>query len=248
MTVNPTESEQTRILARVRKMMNLANNVGATTGERDNALRMAHATLAKYNLEMVSEETVAGRPVAGEEPREQQQETFLGYPWARHVANSAATLFFCKYYFSMVRGTGTAMHNFIGRHSNAIMAREMARYLVKSIHAEARAYQRANYPHLQTQYTSFANGAMLKVYSRCQALRSESEAAPPVMVHTGSVERSMSLAVIYRDEDTANDQYIALTVGKMRHAKKNDTKIRDAKARWAGDAYGAKVSLNRQIQ
>ena len=46
------EEDKARALARVRKMLALANDAAATEGERENALRMAHATLAKYNLEL----------------------------------------------------------------------------------------------------------------------------------------------------------------------------------------------------
>ena len=47
-----SDDERNKILARVRKLLNLANNAAATEGERDNAMRMAHATLAKYNLSL----------------------------------------------------------------------------------------------------------------------------------------------------------------------------------------------------
>lgn len=40
------------ILEKVKKLLALAGNAGATEGERDNALRMAHGLLAKHNLDM----------------------------------------------------------------------------------------------------------------------------------------------------------------------------------------------------
>jgi hypothetical protein len=40
------------ILEKVKKLLALANDKGATEGERDNALRMAHGMLAKHNLDM----------------------------------------------------------------------------------------------------------------------------------------------------------------------------------------------------
>lgn len=55
------DSEKIKILGRIRKMLALANNEGASEGERDNALRMAHATLAKYNLDMAEVES-SGKP------------------------------------------------------------------------------------------------------------------------------------------------------------------------------------------
>lgn len=242
MELNDTESA--RILSRVRKMMNLAGNAGATEGERDNALRMAHATLAKYNLELVAETAATGKANAGE-AREQQQHHFMGYPWARSVAMSAANLFFCMYYYATIKGTANVQHNFIGRHSNVVTAHEMARYLVESIHREARAYQRATYPHQQSQYTGFATGAAHKIYARCTALRANSE--KPVVITTGSIDRSMSLAVVYQDEDAANKQFLTTVAVKLQ-TKKDRSRVRDQNARAAGSAYGDKLSLNRQVK
>lgn len=51
-----TNEDKERILSRVRKMLRLANDAGATEGKRDNAMRMAHATLAKYNLDIAQAE------------------------------------------------------------------------------------------------------------------------------------------------------------------------------------------------
>ena len=234
-----SKSEQDRILNRVRKMINLANNAGATEGERDNALRMAHATLAKYNLELVQDDGAPTSQQAGE-PREQQEETFLGYPWARQVANAVAALFFCEYYFAGIPGTARVQHNFIGRYSNATTAREMSRYLVESIHREARAYQRASGVALQSQYTSFAGGAMRKIRERCEALRVEAERPAP----TGG--NGMSLVVVYNDEAAANTKFLQSTGVKLRSAN-SATITRDGYAALAGAAYGARVSLDRQL-
>jgi len=41
-------------------MLRLANDAGASEGERHNAMRMAHATLAKHNLDLASVESAPG--------------------------------------------------------------------------------------------------------------------------------------------------------------------------------------------
>lgn len=65
--------EQARVLARVRKMMALANDdAAASDGERDNALRMAHATLLKHNLTMAAAEEAGA---TAEEARERDSTT-----------------------------------------------------------------------------------------------------------------------------------------------------------------------------
>jgi hypothetical protein len=45
-----------KILSRIQKMLALANDLAATEGERDNALRMAYNLMAKHNLDMVTVE------------------------------------------------------------------------------------------------------------------------------------------------------------------------------------------------
>jgi hypothetical protein len=243
------EKTESKILARVRKMMRLAQNSAATEGERDNALRMAHATLAKYNLELVDGAESDDAPRQSDEPREQHQSEFLGYPWAKHTAHAAATLFFCRYFYTSVRGTASIRHNFVGRRSNAVTAHEMAKYLIDSIHREARAYQRAT-TGSQSAYTSFATGAMYKIMERCKKLRAEAEApiAPTVAsVAADTIDRSMSLAVVYRNEEADNAKFLAALVPNLRE-RSTRSRVTSVEAMAAGTAYGARVSLNRQIR
>lgn len=56
-----------KIINRVKKMMALANDPAASDGERENALRMSYAILAKYNLDMTD---VEGKPTGPQEARQ----------------------------------------------------------------------------------------------------------------------------------------------------------------------------------
>src|SRR5882724_678898 len=116
-------AEQDKILERVRKMMRLANNSGATEGERDNALRMARATLEKYNLDMAAVEVEGAAP---SEERVMKRTNFYGRPWARSVAVAAGDLCFCSYLFVGASRAADTAHIFVGRTSNAITASELA--------------------------------------------------------------------------------------------------------------------------
>lgn len=49
-----------KIINRIKKMMALANDKAASDGERENALRMSYALMARHNLEMSD---VDGNPV-----------------------------------------------------------------------------------------------------------------------------------------------------------------------------------------
>jgi Protein of unknown function (DUF2786) len=158
-------TEQERILARVRKMLALANDAGATEHERDNAMRMAHSTLAKYNLDIALVEDAGGK-VEGED-RGVLRAVFYGRPWARQVANSVAELFFCSYICSTHKKAKMTQHCFVGRHSNAITAREMAAYLVGSIIKEARQFRTLG----NAACRSFCIGAAVSIGQRVEALK-----------------------------------------------------------------------------
>src|SRR3954471_16442005 len=97
--IQMTREETDKIAARIRKMLALSRDAAATEGERDNALRMAHATLAKYNL------TLAQADAAGTKTEEQRQKagmTVREHPWMRSVAAGIARLFFCEFFY--IRG------------------------------------------------------------------------------------------------------------------------------------------------
>lgn len=108
------------VLSRVRKMLALANDAAVSEGERDNALRMAHATLAKYNLSLSEAET-AGADADESRVSDSAAET-IGHAWLRTIFYAVAQLYFCKYYTARLNGQ-KVRHYFIGRESNTTTAR-----------------------------------------------------------------------------------------------------------------------------
>jgi len=60
MSIEPSDDfDRAKVLARLKKCLILANNEGATEGERDTAMKHAHAILAKYNLSIAEAEAIA---------------------------------------------------------------------------------------------------------------------------------------------------------------------------------------------
>lgn len=233
-----------RILARVQKMLNLADDAGAAEGERDNALRMAHATLAKYNLDLADLTEAndwSARHADNIEPREQHSHTYYGRPWARNVSNSVAKLFFCYYIYTSHKKATQVKHYFIGRKSNAITAALIAEFVVKSIMREGNKQKREEMqgnPWLRT----FCWGAATRVGERVKQLidgadESQMDAEPGT---------ALVLATHYNTEHRANE----LMVQKL-HPKLSSG--RGGKGHQGGDAfsrgktYGGSVSLNTQI-
>lgn len=243
-----------RVIERVRKMLALANDKGATEGERDNALRMAHATLAKYNLDLafIDSQAPNGKK-PGLEARVKHLATFYGRPWARIVADSVGDLMFCKYLYIAQTKAKDTIHLFIGSHANAVSAAILSEYLVTSIIREGRVRQRAN-GEANAWFRSFGIGAAGAISRRCTALRAAAVGAPGADIRSPPLPDSppgtgIVLRSLYDREAAANAAYVSANVAVCSSAPKHDV-LRGTllDPMLEGAAYGNTVSLNRQVK
>ena len=244
-----------KILRRVRKMLKLAQDAGATEQERDTAMRHVQATLAKYNITMQQAEA------AGEEASEKrgsQREAFLGKPWAIRISGAIARMCFCHYHYHTLGGnagpTQKAMHVFVGLESNVATAREMSRFVVEAVNTEANRYRRSiggGY----ADYRAFAQGAAEKIRLRCFKIEDDAkrngvarhEDDDDKMRAASGVGTSLVLASLYKTEEQANKQWLEdqkITLGKGRSQTVDHSR---GYAHRAGAEYGDKVSLHRQV-
>lgn len=221
-----------KIVDRVKKMLALANDAGATEGERDNALRMSYNLLAKYNLSM------ADLPEDGvQEVREQQTVTISADRWARSVANSVAELFFCRYFFQRTGVSGKEMHHFVGKQSNCITAMQMTEYLIKSIKRQATAHHKSA---TSPQGRSFCVGAASSIRQRVTSmLKDDSESTPG---------DALVLVNLHKSEASANDKWLVQNDITPKVEKARAHKALDRGAYNGGRSYGNTVSLNTQLQ
>lgn len=231
-------SERSRewVLERVRKLLTLGKNEGATEGERDNAMRMAHALLAKYNLDMAEVQLQTGEE---QENRVILRSKFYGRPWARVVATHTARLFLCDYIYMEASKATDTQHFFIGKQSNAITACEMSAYLITSIQKEGRK----NNPTKENIWLrSFCMGAAGRIHERVNDILAKS--AEQKSAGTGT---SLVLASLYDTERLANKQ--------LKDEKfPNRSTPRQGKldgihsAFEEGREYADRLGLNRQIE
>lgn len=226
-----------KIIDRVKKMMALANDAGATEGERDNALRMSYNLLAKYNLSMSQVDAHSG---IKEEGRESQKAKFVVYPWARQIAGLVGSLFFCNYYF-MRHGTGKqADHVFIGKESNVATAQYMAEFVVKSVTREAaRLYGSVISP----EGRCFAIGVVNQLRARIAEIK-ETHNQENNKVQTGT---ALMLVNLQKSEHTANALWLEEQGVKLRTSASRQKGVTDSDAFHAGKDFGARVSLSPQI-
>lgn len=224
-------TDTNKILERVKKMVALGNDAGATEAERETALRMAYNLLAKYNLSMgdLPEDQ-------SNEARERQDVVISADRWARSLAQAAAKLFFCKYFYSKTGTSGKDRHCFVGRQSNVMTALYMAEYLIKSVKREATSrYKSPTTP----QGRSFCVGTVDSIRKRVeQMIKTDTESTPGT---------ALVLASLHEREADANKKWlngagVSLTTSKARA----DNALR-AGAFYDGREYGKTVSLNKQV-
>ena len=225
-----------KIINRIKKMLALANDAGATEGERDNALRMAYNLLAKHNLTMA---TVEGH--TNEEKREKKAEQFYGRPWALVVAQAVAKLFFCEYFYMRSSTKNHVYHYFVGKESNSVTALEMAKYLVESLRKESNRRMRELGENV-TWRRSFATGAANRIRSRVNELKAEASAPA---VSTGT---SLVLASLYDTEREANQLWLKEAGVSLRTAASRAKNSVDPGAYTRGQRYGDSLNLNRQLE
>lgn len=223
-----------RILDKVKKLLALANNAGATEGERDNALRMAHNMLAKHNLAMRDLEEHEQQ-----EGREEVKSETFGMQWCRAIARDMANLFFCKTYLGGKLNATRMTYYFVGKESNAVTAQLMTEYLINNILKECRKRYGHN---LAPESRSFALGAADVINNRVYHMMKSN--AP---VEGVSAANALVIHELYKSEAEANEAFIAKNVGKLvKYGKSSNAGVNSAHYN-AGGAYGSTINLNTQI-
>jgi hypothetical protein len=232
-------------------MLRLANDAGASAGERDNAMRMAHATLAKHNLDLTSVESAPSNE-SPEEPRIESVGAFGGWLWARDTSISIAELFFCSYIYSRAESAPRVRHYFIGRTSNATTACLVAEFVVTAVSREASKLARARYVGGSGFVRSFGWGAAIRIRERVQQLKTdESQLVKPTSAGmrptVNVVRQTIVLASVYESEQKANADFIATRYPNLGAARSGKRTVH-AGAYGAGQVYGNTISLSRQLK
>jgi hypothetical protein len=221
-----------KILNRIKKMLALANDLAATEGERDNALRMAYNLMAKHNLDMA---TVEAHGKKNDESRIDFANVCWSWTWARQTTAIVAELFFCKYYyFEKINGTQIT-HHFVGRESNAMTAAVMADWIVNSILKEARGLYKSNTSPATRSFCTGAAHALARRAAQIKAAKSQEFAATP--------GTSLVLASMYDTEAAANE---LMMPDDLKTVKPRTARVQ-GHAYHAGQEFGDKINLSAQV-
>jgi len=215
-----------KVIERIKKMLRLANDPAASSGERDNAMRMVQATLAKYNLSIGN--------LGSTDDRGRSDVLAYGRPWARTVGAACAKLYFCKYFYIRT-GKDNAYHCFVGTEANRVIAEEMLKYLIWSIFRESRSACTST-----ADRNSFGAGAASKLWERAVELTEK----PPEKAYSGST--ALVLVGHYDQEESRNAQWLQ-EQGVALKVKKTRTRLGSMSGFSKGRVFGEKAFLNKQV-
>lgn len=224
-----------KVLDRVRKMLALANDDGAAEGERDNALRMAHNTLAKYEMTLIE---LDAHTREKEDPRGRFDSEGWNLLWCRYVRQDIAKLFGCTYLQGGKINSTKGRHIYVGRMSNTATAAYMSDFIIAGILKEAdRLYSHRLTPEGRSFCTGVSDRLRVRVRELQEANRKEIEATPGT---------ALVLADYWKTEMDANDEWLNanMKVGKARAVGRTSV---NSGAYHAGKAHANSINLSRQL-
>lgn len=126
-----------KILNRIKKMLNLGHDSGATEAERDTALAMAHKLMKKFNIDAAQVAALDERDEV-KEARGMMHFVHGNEAWALRAAQSICRLFMCEFYFQRSRELKNKVYFcVVGTAANASTARMISEFVLAGIRRQA---------------------------------------------------------------------------------------------------------------
>jgi hypothetical protein len=157
------------IKAKIRKLLEMTTERGATEAEAMVAMEKAQKLLEQHNLSITE---LRG---AGEKKDHREEEQFPGFPWARDIASAVAELYDCRHLYYKGGDQKKMRQVFVGRQSNAETARLIAEFVVNTVRKLGKQYQR-EVDGANRQGRDFMVGASQRIVKRAKQLWREANA------------------------------------------------------------------------
>lgn len=132
-----TNQQQDKLIDRLKKLLRLAKDTGATEAEAAAAMAKVHELLSQHNLDISQVDTKdkADEPVNGHRGRR----TNKNNKWETDVYQGAAILNFCFYFLNHIhKGAWRLQHCVVGKPINVLAAEILADYLLETINRMAK--------------------------------------------------------------------------------------------------------------
>jgi hypothetical protein len=229
-------NENERIIERIKKTLNLAENAGATPAEAERAMEQANKLLAKHNLTLADIERGTKEIL-----REEIIIEFKNAPAMRRVANAIAQVYFCEYLFFK----RTDKHLFVGEQANAATTVGMVEFVLEMmIKGGKKAAKEAMLLPPSSAKTAYMHGFADAIVEKARKLIAENKAHRGDSSGAGT---ALVLADQYKTEKAANQALIAQKYGKTSQTKRRARRNLDYESYTNGFTDGTKVGLNTQI-
>lgn len=218
---------------KIKALLALANDAGATEAEAHLALEKAHELMVKYNVEMHEEQADVGSTSFEGETWNQ--------PWERSCWHAVAPLFFCEYYF-VSHGTNAATYVLVGRQSNRLTAEALCRYVVATGKSLALQYAQSREGSSVSLSNAYKRGFAGGIHENATTILQKSKTPTP---DGGDVSTAMVVIDQTEAENKTITAELALFKKKRRATMRNKPENFTAMAN--GRVGGLNTSLNKQI-
>lgn len=233
-----------KILNRIKKMLNLGHDSGATDAERETALAMAHKLMKKFNIDAAQVAALDDR--AQDEARGRMVFIYGNQQWALRTAQAICRLFMCEFYFQRsAQLKGKVYFCVIGTAANASTARMLCEFILAGVNRQSciasrndglTSKNRAAYRHSFTE----AAGARIcyRVIEMLEEIKAQNEPVPGT---------SLVVQSLYDREAERNKQWLTEHLPNLKQSKARRSNMYDDRGYERGDAYGKAVHLGKVV-
>lgn len=224
---NTTDS----IIKRIKKLLTLANNSGATEAEAKNAMAMAQRLMTKYNISVAN--------VGDEKPKQNiRHEEYFTRKGSLNPADKEITVILKRFYKVKILFNGGRGLVMVGTPENIEIAKYVHGYLRSVFFKCWNEYKStAAFPNKADYYLGLQVGISERMTEAENSAKSE---------ETREACEKYELAIINNRE--AFKSYIFETFGKLGISRRRASNRTDANSFYAGKAKGATVQINQAIK
>lgn len=226
------DSTTESIIKRIKKLLTLANNSGATEAEAKNAMAMAQRLMTKYNISMAN--------VGNDKPSERniRHEQYFTRKGSLNPADKEIAVILNRFYKVKILFSGGCSLVMVGTPEDIEIAKYVHGYLRAVFFKCWNEYKEtAAFPNKADYYFGLQTGICEKMHEAENSAKSE---------ETQEACKKYELVLVKNKEAIAN--YIYDTFGKLGRSRRRSASRMDANSFYAGKAKGSTISINQAIK
>ena len=220
------------IIKRIKKLLTLANNSGATEAEAKNAMAMAQRLMTKYNISMAN--------VGSDKPSERniRHEQYFTRKGKLNPADKEIAVILNKFYKVKILFSGGCSLVMVGTPEDIEIAKYVHGYLRAVFFKCWNTFKDSTaFPNKADYYFGLQTGICERMQEAENSAKSE---------ETQEACKNYELVLVNNKEAIAN--YIYDTFGKLGKSRRRSTSRMDANSFYAGKAKGSTVQINQAIK